>query len=157
MPDSGSQPDPKNFELLGVPPIDLLEQVCMAWREAGLDFVECLRKCVTVTKEFKYVEGQSLIKDRIAPRKINEQMVPVQNKPLAAILDPQPKCSAVLHKLLSWIDDCDLASQSGKPKPECVDKEGQPIVPIEDDNLWWLRGSPLHGSLSVKSQGLNNC
>ena len=129
--------DPKNFQLLGVPPADLLEEVVMAWREAGLDIVECLRKCVTVTNEFEYVE-QERIKDRIRPRKIDAKLVPVRNKSIAEILDPQPKCSAVLHKLLKWIDRCDYASQVGECKPVCIDEYGDEIVPIDPENLWWL-------------------
>ena len=130
--------DPANFELLGVPPIDLLEAVYEAWREAGCDANLCLRNCVEITKEFEFVEKQTEVKDKIKPRRIRENLVPVKHRTLAEILDPQPKCSAVLHKLLAWIDDCDLASQSGRPKPECVDENGQDIVPTDDDNLWWL-------------------
>ena len=130
--------DPNNFELLGVPPIDLLDLVVIAWREAGLDIVECLRKCVTVTNEFQYIESQERIKDKIKPRRTEATLIPVKNKTLTEILNPQPKCSVVLHKLMEWIDECDLASQTGKPKPECLDKDGQPIIPTDDDNLWWL-------------------
>ena len=79
--------DPRNFELLGVPPIDLLEQVCMAWREAGLDMNECLRKCVTITNEFEYVEGQELLKNKIRPRNMKTNLVPVKNRTLAEILN----------------------------------------------------------------------
>jgi len=131
--------DPKNFQLLGVPPIDLLETVVMAWREAGLDVVECLRKCVTVTNEFEYVEGRERIKDRIQPRTIDAKLVPVKNRKLADILNPQPKCSMVLHKLLEWIDLCDKASQAGEEeKPPCIDENGEDIVPSDPENLWWL-------------------
>ena len=91
--------DPTHFQLLGVPPIDLLEEVALAWREAGLDIVECLRKCVTVTSEFEYVEGQERIKDRIRPKRIDAKLAPVKNRRLAEMLNPQPKCSAVLHSL----------------------------------------------------------
>ncbi len=130
--------DPRSLELLGVPPIDMLEEVCTAWAEAGLDVVESLRKCVTVTDDFEYIEGEERIKDRIKPRRTNTQLVPVKNRTLAEILNPQPKCSKVLHKLMEWIDACDYASQEGKEKPECIDGDGQPIVPTDEDNLWWL-------------------
>jgi len=130
--------DPKNFQLLGLPPIDLLEHVVDAWREAGLDVVECLRKCVTVTNEFEYVEGQERIKDKIRPRKIDAKLVPVKNRKLADILNPQPKCSTVLHKLLDYINRCDYASQLGEEKPPCIDENGEEIIPTHDDNLWWL-------------------
>ena len=29
--------DPRNFHLVGLPPIDMLEDVAKAWRAAGLD------------------------------------------------------------------------------------------------------------------------
>ncbi len=29
--------DPRNFHLLGLPPVDMLEEVAQAWRAAGLD------------------------------------------------------------------------------------------------------------------------
>ena len=130
--------DPKNIQLLGVPPIDLLEDVCHAWREAGLDISVCLRKCVTITNEFEYVEGQERIKDRIRPRRIHEKLVPVKNRTLAEILNPQPKCSEVLHKLLDWIDRCDYATQHGDEKPQCKDQNGDDIFPKDPENLWWL-------------------
>ena len=130
--------DPKNFQLLGVPPLDLLEDIALAWREAGLDVAECLRKCVTVTNEFEYIEGQERIKDRIRPRKIDAKLTPVKNRKLADILNPQPKCSVVLHKLLQWIDGCDYASQMGKEKPQCIDYNGDEIIPSDPENLWFI-------------------
>ena len=129
--------DPKNFQLLGVPPVDLLEDVALAWREAGLDVAECLRKCVTVTNEFEYVEGQERIKDRIRPRKIDAKLIPVKNRKLAEILNPQPKCSVILHKLLQWIDRCDHASQIGEEKAPCIDDSGDDIIPSDPENLWF--------------------
>ena len=32
-----NQQDPRNFHLLGLPPVDMLEEVAQAWRAAGLD------------------------------------------------------------------------------------------------------------------------
>ena len=110
----------------------------MAWREAGLGIVECLRKCVSVTNEFEYVEGRERIKDRIQPRKIDAKLVPVTNRKLAQILNPQPRCSIVLHKLLAWIDICDYASQVGEEKPPCLDENGDKIIPSDPEDLWWL-------------------
>jgi len=110
----------------------------MAWREAGLGIVECLRKCVSVTNEFEYVEGRERIKDRIQPRKIDAKLVPVTNRKLAQILNPQPRCSIVLHKLLAWIDICDYASQVGEEKPPCLDENGDEIIPSDPEDLWWL-------------------
>ena len=88
--------DPRNFELIGVPPKDLLEAVATAWQQAGLDVVECLRLCTLVTGEFQYTESEPEIRDRIKPKRIDAKTIPVKNKTLAEILDPQPRCSAVL-------------------------------------------------------------
>ena len=35
--------DPKNVELIGIPPIDLLEDVKKALIEAGMDYAACFR------------------------------------------------------------------------------------------------------------------
>lgn len=40
--------DPRNFELLGVPPADLLDDIAAAWHAAGMDMVECLRRAASV-------------------------------------------------------------------------------------------------------------
>ena len=68
-----------------------IEEVFEAWRAAGLDAVACLRACVTVTKEFEYVEGEPLVRDRIRPRIVSEKTIPVRNKRLAEVLDAQPQ------------------------------------------------------------------
>ena len=88
--------DPRNFELIGVPPKDLLEAVANAWAAAGLDVVECLRLCTLVTGEFQYHESEPAIKERIKPKRIDAKTIPVKNKTLSELLDPQPRCSAVL-------------------------------------------------------------
>ena len=68
----------------------------VAWAAAGLDVVECLRLCTLVTGEFQYQENEPAIKERIKPKRIDAKTIPVKNKTLAELLDPQPRCSAVL-------------------------------------------------------------
>ena len=68
-----------------------------------------MRMCVGVTEEFVYDEKQELVKNRLRPRTVNNKTLPVRNRPLADVLDPQPRCSAVLHQLLEWIDRCQLS------------------------------------------------
>ena len=46
--------DPRNFQLVGIPPKDLLDDVDQAWRAAGLDAVECFRRATEVTCEWVY-------------------------------------------------------------------------------------------------------
>ena len=43
----------------------------------------------------------------------------------------------VFQRFLDWIDRCDLASQSGAPKPEFQTTSGEPIFP-ENEEPWWL-------------------
>ena len=66
--------DPRNFELIGVPPADLLEEVAAAWRAAGLDVVECLRRAVTVTDEWVYTPGVGELRDRLTPKRKAERV-----------------------------------------------------------------------------------
>ena len=47
------------------------------------------------------------------------------------------KVKVVIKKLLDWIDRCDIASQTGAPKPAFETLDGEAIFP-EDDDPWWL-------------------
>jgi hypothetical protein len=91
---------------VGVPPLDLIEHVFLAWAQAGLDAAVCMRMCASVTKEYVYEPNEELIRRRLRPNTVNNKLLPVRNRPLEEVLDPQPRCSAVLHRLLEWIDRC---------------------------------------------------
>ena len=78
--------DPKNFELVGIPPADLLMEVVAAWTRAGLDAVEILRKSTELTREFVYDTAPEDIRDRIKPRFVNTKLVPVKNRTLGEVL-----------------------------------------------------------------------
>ena len=43
----------------------------------------------------------------------------------------------VFQRVLDWIDRCDVASQTGAPKPEFLTTSGEPIFP-ESEEPWWL-------------------
>ena len=109
--------DPRNMELVGVPPADMLHEVAAALKKDGLDPVECFRRCVSVTNDFTYKPGFDDLRDRFAARYVRENAVPVVIRNLEEMLNPQPRAAAVLHRLLEWIDRADIASQVGKPKP----------------------------------------
>ena len=83
--------DPRNFELLGIPPIDMLEQAAEAWRREGLDVAECLRRAVTITNDFVYEPEHESVLDRIQKRRSGHQRVPVRLRDLCEILNPQPE------------------------------------------------------------------
>ena len=148
--------------MVGVPPADLIEDVVLAWSRAGLDSIECMRMCASVTTDFVYDHTEELVRKRFRPKTLGEKMLPVRNRPLMEILDPQPRCSTlqaslpkhvhasaamcpdfwarcstVLHQLLEFIDRCDYASQRGESRPPCVAADGSPIIPTDEDDLWW--------------------
>ena len=43
----------------------------------------------------------------------------------------------VFQRVLDWIDRCDVATQTGAPKPEFQTTSGEPIFP-ESEEPWWL-------------------
>ena len=111
-----------------------------AYLKEGLDAVELLRRSVEVTKEFEYDATLPNVRDRIKPRFVSTKLVPVKNRILSEVLNPQPRCSEVLKELLAWIDRVDYASQQGAPRPPCVRLDGSPVFPEEgsENDLWWM-------------------
>ena len=41
-----------------------------------------------------------------------------------------------MRGLLHWIDQADQAAQQGRPRPELLRPDGQPLFP--NDQSWWL-------------------
>ena len=54
-------------------------------------------------------------------------MIPLTQKTLEKILNPQPEAQKVIHRLLDFINRVDLASQHGLPKPAFKTSDGQDI------------------------------
>ena len=92
--------DPLLLHLCGLPPMDLLDEIFHAWQSAGFDAIECLRRCTTVTNDFKYEPGPDSLRDRFSPRYVKERKVAVVARELHEMLNPQPKAAAVIHRLL---------------------------------------------------------
>jgi len=130
--------DPENFQLIGLPPADLLDAVARAWQEAGMSTEECLQRAVGVTKEFEYVNGPDALCDRVRPVHKAERTTQIRHKDLSEILLPQPRATAVYRRLLDWIDRADRASQApAVSRPAFLTAEGGTIFPDESDT-WWL-------------------
>ena len=133
--------DPRHFVLIGIPPRDLVDDVARAVYAAGLDVDEFYRRACTVTNEWTLTsEAANNLADRIQQRlfKPDGKSVPLLFRTLGTCLDPQPDASAVIRRLLAWIDRCDLASQDDDaPRPPFCTAEGGDIFPREDDK-WWL-------------------
>ena len=71
-------------------------------------------------------------------RRQAQNTVPVKQRTLEEILRPQPKASAVMHRLLEWIERADRASQKGEPKLAFRTEGGEAIFPLDEENQWWL-------------------
>ena len=84
--------DPQNFQLVGVPPRDLLD-VATAWQEAGLDVNKCFEAAVRVTGDFTYACSPlgtcpcSGVSYRLQPRMRRQQQVPTKCRKLEEILN----------------------------------------------------------------------
>ena len=87
--------DPVLFQLVGMPPEDLLDEVAHAWREAGKDVDDCFAKAAEVTNEWCYTPATSEqdpctnVRARFTPVAAVERRVPLRLKTLADILNPQ--------------------------------------------------------------------
>ena len=134
---------PWNFELIGLPPKDLVNDVAAALTAAGHDFDLVFSRCVDVSGEWTYdlnnARGQ-MPSERFSQKYIRERQVPMVHKTLTEVLNPQPIASDVLLRLLAFIDRVDVASQSGSPRPDFVAEDGEDIFPPAGgpNEKWWL-------------------
>ena len=128
--------DPNNFNLIGIPPRDLLEDVAEALLRERLDVEEYFKKMCAVTNDWQYDRMPARLRDRIKPRR-GDTGIPLKFRTLHEVLNPMPDATVVIKRLLDWIDRCDLASQAGTVKPVFQTAEGEPIFPAGDEP-WWL-------------------
>ena len=119
-------------------PKDLLEDVAAAVIKAGISVDAFFERACTVTGEWKYDRSKARLKDRIDQKFCNERSVPLKFRTVSECLNPQPDAQVVFRRLLDWIDRCDVASQSGLPKPTFETLDGEPIFPEDEDDAWWL-------------------
>ena len=49
--------NPLHFHLVGLPPMDMLDEVAKAWQDAGMDVNKCLRRAVEVTGDWLYTDA----------------------------------------------------------------------------------------------------
>ena len=93
--------DPRNFLLCGLPPKDLWEDVSLAWARAGLNVADCWKRACSVTNEWVYDDQPTKpLKSRITQRLISERGIPLKNRTLPDVLNPQPDASVVFKRLL---------------------------------------------------------
>ena len=126
---------PFNCQLVGIPPIDMIDEIADALRAAGLDVDKCFKRAAAVTGEWEYAPGGGPVSARITQKRVAERTIPLKHRTLAEVLNPQPQASAVIRNLLDWIDRVDSASQHGSPRPLFSTNEGERIFPPDP---WWL-------------------
>ena len=134
--------DPSNFALVGLPPFDILDDLAIALRAAGLDVDQVFENAVKASGEFIYDPCRSGgLKQRFAQKYQKERTVPITWRSLAANLNPQPLAFSVIKRVLDWIGRCDEASQQNLPAPPFQAVDGSKIFPDEksEDALWWVR------------------
>ena len=137
--------DPDNFELVGLPPKDLLDNVAEKWLDLGLDVNECLKAACAVTSEWVYAPAPHgrhpaaavNVYSRLSKRQKKEQRIPVKLRTLQESLNPQPRMREVLFRLMLWIDREDAALRAGRTPPPFETEDCEPIFP-PDDEEWWL-------------------
>ena len=156
--------DPDNFQLIGLPPIDLLDDVAKKWLQLGLDVNECMKAAVHVTDEWAYTDvqnGRSAsaatdVASRLERKRIAARTIPVTHRTLEEILNPQPSMQTYMSRFLEWVvreNDC---LNHGESPPAFETPSGAEIFPTDPDNLWWL--TPLQKRLSpeeLKSRSEN--
>ena len=84
--------DPENFQLVGIPPLDLVHDVRLALRAAGFDPDDVFTKGTAVSNEWQYDPLQR----KFSQKRISERTVPMTHRPLHEVLDPQPRTAEVL-------------------------------------------------------------
>ena len=87
--------DPANFELLGVPPKDLICAIAVALRRAGFDYDDVFQRCVSVSNEWNYNVVGDNVADRFSQRYLRQRSVPMRHKSLDEVLNPQPVAQKV--------------------------------------------------------------
>ncbi len=113
--------DPDNFELVGVPPRDLVAAVAAALRQAHFDADDTFRRCKNVSNEWVgtfQIIGRVLASIDVFcnqeyrsetatfhQRHIRQQIVPMIHRELGAVLNPQPAAQRVYTRLLR-LDIC---------------------------------------------------
>ena len=151
--------DPQNYQLIGLPPADLVDDVAAAWRAAGLDVNDCFKKACSVTNEWVYTEAGARedpatgVLERLHTRAKFGWRSKIKLGTIQQLLHPQAQAADVFLALLTWIDGADNASQHGMPPPEFIRPDGKPIFP--KDERWWLTDAQIQGRAPINPQPMD--
>ena len=137
--------DPRNLELIGLPPADLLDDVAEELLRRGVDVNAFFKAACTVTKEWIYTDAPNGrapgaardVRSRLRPRLEARRRIPLKLRTLKETLEPQPAMTAVISRFLEWADREDAALHSGLPPPKFEALDGAAIFPTNGEE-WWL-------------------
>ena len=76
--------------------MDLMEDIAAALKAVGFDADANFKRACSVTGEWVYTPGEGPVKDRFKPKWNSERTIPLKNKQLSEVLNPQPKAAVVL-------------------------------------------------------------
>ena len=80
-----------NFELLGLPPKDLVSSLAVELRKTGYDYDVVFQRCIGVSNEWNYnAISSSNVAERFSQKYIRQRAVPMTHKTLEEVLNPQP-------------------------------------------------------------------
>ena len=76
-----------NFELVGVPPKDLVSSLAVALRRAGYDYDEVFQRCIGVSNEWNYNPTRnSSVAEKFSQKYIRQKIVPMTPKTVEEVL-----------------------------------------------------------------------
>jgi hypothetical protein len=137
--------DPRNLQLIGVPPADLLDDVAEELQRRGVDVNAFFRAACAITKEWVYTGAPNGhapgaardVRNRLRPRLEARRRIPLKLRNLQETLEPQPAMTAVISRFLEWAEREDAALHAGLPPPKFETPNGADIFP-SDGEEWWL-------------------
>ena len=137
---------PSDFHLVGLPPVDLLNEVAAAWKAAGLNVDTCFAHAVNVTNDWQYTpasnneDATKNVAARLKAKWDHQRRVPLKLRRTKDILRPQPATATVLESILNWIDEQDLASQKPNADKKTSPRAVQNFIEIlrAAPKDWWM-------------------
>ena len=72
-----------------------------AWTRAGFNVHDCFKRTCAVTNEWVYdAAGCGPLKSRISQRISHERSIPLKNRTLAEVLNPQPEALVIIGRVV---------------------------------------------------------
>ena len=138
--------DPANFQLVGLPPKDLLDDVAARWLSLGLDVNDCMQAAVSVSGEWRYRparDGRSRsaavdVASRLERTWAAGRTIPIKHRTLEETLNPQPEMATVMEGFMEWVDRENANLHAGLPSHPFETPSGEHIFPDPESGSEWF-------------------